>query len=238
MSFAAIFFSVALALQPQAEPSSALSAAHRAEQAQNFAEAEAIYVRLLADHHDAALYQRLGLVRHMQNKFALATQAFKEAVRLDPSLWSSRLFWGIDSYRLNQFAEADKQLAMADRLHPNEPEITFWLGATKLARHDFLTGFELLESLLERDPSNAEVLRMLAESYAAFGTSLLNEVGEKYPDSPAGLIVQGRAFEFEGSYDAALEAYRSARVMSPGRPGLQESIARVEALRSASNSHH
>ncbi|MGI9070422.1 MAG: tetratricopeptide repeat protein [Bryobacteraceae bacterium] len=207
-----------------------LSAARKAEQARDFATAEAIYVQLVSVHADAALYQRLGLVRHMQNKFSSAAEAFEQAVKLDASLWSSHLFLGIDLYRMNRFDAADAHLATANRLHPGEPEIMFWSGATKLARHDFMAGFETLETLLERDPSNAEVLRMLAESYANFGTALLNDVGEKYPNSPAGLTVQGKAFEFEGAYGRALDSYRAALALAPGRPGLHESIERVEAL--------
>lgn len=165
----------------------------------------------------------------MQNKFGSAADAFEQAVKLDASLWSSHLFLGIDLYRMNQFDAADAHLAIANRLHPGEPEIMFWSGATKLARHDFIAGFQTLEAVLERDSSNSEVLRLLAESYASFGTSVLNEVGEKYPNSPAGLIVQGKAFEFEGAYGPALDSYRAALTMAPGRPGLRESIDRVEA---------
>ena len=227
-TLAKLFFSAALLGQQGLSVD--LSAAHKAEQAGDFKSAETIYVQLLAQHRDASLYQRLGLVRHMQNKFTSAAEAFQEAIRLDGSLWSSHLFLGIDLYRMDRFADADSQLAIANRLHPNEPEILFWSGATKLARHDFLPGFELLESVLERDPSNAEVLRMLAESYATFGTFLLNEVGEKYPNSPTGLIVQAQAFEFEGSYQAALESYRAAQALDPHRPGLRESVDRIEAL--------
>ncbi len=224
------YLAIAALLLRQAGYSVDLSAAQRAEQAGDFKSAEAVYVRLLSGHPEPSLYQRLGLVRHMQNNFSSAAQAFKEAIRLDPSLWSSHLFLGIDLYRMNRFAEADMQLATANRLHPNESEILFWSGTTKLALHDFFPGFEMLEAVLERDPKNAEVLRILAESYATYGTSLLNEVGERYPNSAAGLVAQGRAFEFEGSYGSALELYRSALGLSPDRPGLQESIARVEAL--------
>jgi tetratricopeptide (TPR) repeat protein len=227
--FAKLLFSFVLAGQ-QTSSAPDLSAAHRAEQAGDFAAAEAIYVQLVSHRPDAQLYQRLGLVRHMQNKFNSAAEAFEQAVKLDASLWSSHLFLGIDLYRMNQFDAADTHLAIANRLHPGEPEIMFWSGATKLARHDFMAGFETLESILERNPSNSEVLRMLAESYASFGTSLLNEVGEKYANSPAGLIVQGKAFEFEGAYGPALDSYRAALTLAPGRPGLRESINRIEAL--------
>jgi tetratricopeptide (TPR) repeat protein len=207
-----------------------LAAGRKAELAGDFSTAESIYDQLAAAHPDAALYQRLGLVRHLQNKFSTAAEAFHKALKLDPNLWTSHLFLGIDLYRMNRFDAADDHLTTADRVRPNEPEILFWLGATKLARHDFMPGFETLESLLKRDPSNADVLRLLAESYATYGTSLLNEVGERYPNTASGLIVQGKAFEFAGDYGPALDAYRAALAIAPDRPGLRDSMTRVEAL--------
>ncbi len=225
-----LLLAIAALLTRAAAPPPDVSEAHRAEQAGDFAAAEAIYAQLAPERHDAALYQRLGLVRHMQNKFSSAAQAFEAAIKIDPALWSAELFLGIDLYRMNQFEAADAHLSAAGRLHPNEPEVMFWAGATKLARRDFIAGFEILETLLKRDPSNAEVLRLLAESYANFGTGLLNEVGEKYPNSAAGLTVQGKAFEFEGAYGPALDAYRAALALAPDHAELREDITRVETL--------
>lgn len=204
-----------------------LDAAHRAELSGDLSRAESIYQKLLTTHPDAEIYQRLGLVRHLQNKFTEASRAFEEAIRLDPQLWSSHLFLGIDYYRINRFADALKQLETTDRLHPQQGETRFWLGATQLALHHYIAGFEALEDVLQKDSANTEVLRLLAESYADYGTQLLNGVGEKYPDTAAGLEVQGRAFEFEGSYEAALAAYRKAAAKDPERPGIREAIARI-----------
>ncbi len=224
-----ILFLSAFLLGQQPVTDSNLAAARRAEHAGHFAEAEHIYQDLASHQPDAEIYQRLGLVRHMQNKFSPAAEAFRQALKLSPDLWGSHLFLGIDLYRMNQFGEADTELTAANRLRPKEPEILFWSGATKLAQHDYMAGFEMLEKVLERDPSNAEVLRMLAESYATFGTSLLNDVGNKFPNSAPGLVVQGKAFEFEGAYGPAKDAYQAALALSPARAGLPEAIARVDA---------
>lgn len=207
-----------------------VAAARKAEQAGDFAGAEAIYAQLAAAQQTAELYQRLGLVRHMQNKFDAAAQAFEQAVKLDPKLWPSHLFLGIDRYRTNKFDLAYRQFVTADRLHPGERETQFWLGAAQLARHDYIAGFNTLEAVLRSEPANTEVLRLLAESYGDYGTALLSQVAEQNPDSPAGLVVQGKALEFEGSYAAALASYRAAFAVEPNRAGLRESIDRVELL--------
>jgi tetratricopeptide (TPR) repeat protein len=204
--------------------------ARAAELSGNFAKAESLYSAALNAHPDADLYQRLGLVRHLQNKFRPAAAAFEQALRLDPNLWSSHLFLGIDDYRLSRFQEALPHLKQADKLNPNVNEIRFWLGATQLALHQYWDGLSALESVLGNDPKNVDVLRLLAESYGDFGTHVLSQIAEKYPESAAGLEVEGKAFEFEGSNKAALDAYLKAAAKNPNLPGIRESIERMQSI--------
>ena len=208
-------------------PREYLEAAQKAEQSGDLPQAEAIYEKLLADASSAEIYQRLGLVDHLQNKFSEAGKAFEKALQLNPKLWTSQLFLGIDNYRMNRFREALSHLTSAERLHPGEVETSFWLGATNLALHEYWNGFEYLETVLKKDPNNQDALQLLAESYASRGTQILNQVAEKYPDSAAGLQVQARAFEFEGSDEAALRCYREAAAKDPKRSDIQAAIARL-----------
>jgi predicted Zn-dependent protease len=212
------------------ELSAEIARARQAEAARDFKTAEGIYSRIVAAHPNAQICERLGLVRHMQNEFQTAAQAFECALKLDNSLWTSHLFLGIDRYRLNQFAPAEDALSTASRLHPGEPEVMFWLGATQIAAKKYMDGFATLEALLERQPQHAEALRLLAESYASYGTALLERVAEQHPESAAGLTVRAQAREFDGDYVGALRDYRSALALAPGQAGLTHAIRRMEEL--------
>lgn len=139
----------------------------------------------------------------------------------------------MDLYRTNQFAGALTELKQADRLKPGDFEIRFWLGVTHLALKRYFPGLEILETLSREQPKNLEVLRILAENYAAFGAALVNEVAEKYPDTPPGMLVHGQALEFEGANEAALENYRAIDAKWPNRPGVREAIARLKARSSS-----
>jgi tetratricopeptide (TPR) repeat protein len=216
---------------PQTTLDQELAAAHNAEASADFARAESIYVNILKANPEPDLFQRLGLVRHLQNKFQEASVAFQNALRLNPKLWTSHLFLGIDYYRLNRFEDALVHLKEADRLNSNVQETQFWLGTTELVLRRYWEGFQTLEGLLEKDPGNTEVLRLLAEGYAEFGTKMLNDVAEKYPDSAPGLEIAGKAFEFEGSDEAALDAYLKAAAKDPELPGIQQAITRVQSRR-------
>lgn len=210
-----------------------LAAASKAERSGNLTSAELEYEKALALRPDAATYERLGLVRHLQNKFTEAIPAFTQSLKLQPDRWASRLFLGIDLYRTNQFEQALPELKRADKLKPNEFETRFWVGATELALKNYFPGFEILETLLQEQPKNLEVLRLLAENYAALGTKLLNNVAEKYPNSPAGMQVHAQALEFQGANEAALQVYRELRNIDPKRPGVNEAIERLKAISSA-----
>lgn len=204
-----------------------VAAAKRAESSGDFAAAEREYEQAIASRPDAEILQRLGLVRHLQSKYSEAIPAFEKAVRLSPGLWGASLFLGMDYYRTNQFEKALASLKSAERLKPEEPEIQFWLGATHLALKQFLAGAETLERFLQKQPSNAEALRLLAQHYSSYGTALLNEVAEQFPETAAGYQVHGQALEAEGGYAAAIEAWRIALANEPRRRGLHESIGRA-----------
>ncbi len=210
-----------------------MAAARKAEASGDFAAAQREYEKSVAVHPDADVYQRLGLVLHLQNRFAQAIPAFRSSLKLQPNQWAARLFLGMDLYRTNQFASALTELKYADRLRPGDFEIRFWLGVTRLALKQYFPGLETLETLSREQPANLEVLRILAENYAAFGAALLNEVAEKYPDTAAGMLVHGQALEFEGADGAALEIYRAINAKWPNRSGVREAIERLQARSSS-----
>lgn len=227
---AVLVFAASLAGQ---QPDAHLAAARQAEASGDFASAETEYEKSLAVHTDANTYQRLGLVRHLQNRYAEAIPAFRYSLKLQPNQWAARLFLGMDLYRTNQFSSALTELNHADKLKPGDSEIRFWLGATHLALKQYFPGLEILEALSREQPKNIEILRILAENYAAFSATLLNGVAEKYPDTPPGMMVHGQALEFEGADGAALEVYRAINTKWPNRPGVQEAMERLKAKSSS-----
>jgi len=203
-----------------------VAAAKKAESTGDFHTSEKEYEKALAIRPDAELFQRLGLVRHLQNKFSLAIPAFEKAVRLKPDLWGAYLFLGIDYYRTNQFPQALTALAKAGKLQPDQPEVRFWLGATHIALKNYLKGQQILEELSRRQPENLEVLRILAQSYSDYAVALHNKLAAEHPDSAWAFLVHGQALEGEGFCDAALVEYRKAQRLQPDMRGIQEAITR------------
>ncbi len=179
----------------------------------------------------ADLWQRLGLTRHLQNRFETAIPAFREAIRLNPNLWTSHLFLGIGLYRTNQFPLALESLNRADRLapgsHAGRDDLDYWLGATRIALKQPMAGLRSLEVLLARNPKHPDALELATQTYADLGTSLWNQVAEKHFDTAPGREVHGYALEDEGNRVAAIAAYRESKAMNEKRAGPRLELARL-----------
>jgi tetratricopeptide (TPR) repeat protein len=210
-----------------------LGAARQAELKNDLSAAERAYERALGIRPDAETYQRLGLVRHMQNKFAEAIPAFEQAVQRNPNLWGAQLFLGIDRYRTNQFPKALDALLNAYKLQPRQADVHFWLGATRIALKQYLEGLPILEELSREQPRNLELLRLLAQSYSDYSAALHNRLVAEHPDSAWAFRVHGQALANEGYFEAALEEYQKARRLLPEMDGLEEAIAQTRRAAAA-----
>jgi tetratricopeptide (TPR) repeat protein len=208
-----------------------ISAARQAELAGDLPAAERAYEAEVKVRPSAEMWQRLGLVRHLQNKFEAAVPAFREAVRLDSTLWTSHLFLGICLYRTNQFAPALAAVEEADRLAPkNQPgrdEVDYWLGATLIAMERQVAGLQSLERLLGRNPKHVEALELATRTYAYLGSEVWNGVAERSFETAPGYEVHGHALESEGNVKDAIEAFRTAKGLGPERAGPGLAIGRL-----------
>jgi tetratricopeptide (TPR) repeat protein len=183
----------------------------------------------------AANWEKLGLVRHLQNRFQDAIPAFREALRVDSSRWASHLFLGICLYRTNQFAEALTSLERANKLAgiasgAGRDDLDYWLAATNLALKRPIPAFRLIERLLARNPAHREGLELATRSYAELSTAIWNEVADKSFDTAAGYEVHGHAVESEGNRNGALGAFRRSQALSPRRAGPGLAIGRLLLL--------
>lgn len=182
-------------------------------------------------HPTADSWNKLGLTRHLQNKYDAAIPAFREAIQLQPGLWTAHLFLGIDLYRTNQFQPALLSLQQADRMAPTNgqgrDEVDYWLGATLIALKQPLAGLRSLEQLLKRNPEHPAALELTAQTYSDQSSALWNDVAERSFETAPGYEIHGHALEAEGNTTGAMEAYRQAQAMAPQRPGPGREIGRL-----------
>jgi tetratricopeptide (TPR) repeat protein len=200
----------------------------------DLASAEDSLAQLVKTQPSAQNWERLGLVRHLQNKYDSAIPALREAVRLDPKRWTSHLFLGICLYRTNQFPAALTSLQQAERFAPAEgagrDDLDFWFGATQIALKKNLEGLARLERLLQRSPRHADSLELVVRTAADASTAAWNHVAETAFETAAGYEVHGHALESEGNRAGALEAFRRSSEIAPARAGPGLALGRLLLL--------
>jgi tetratricopeptide (TPR) repeat protein len=205
----------------------------------DLAATEASLTRAVKTSPSAQNWERLGLVRHLQNKYESAIPAFREAIRLSGNLWTSHLFLGICLYRTNQFEEALSSLERASRTAPKEgrgrDDVEFWLAASQVATGKRLEGLATVEHLLQRNRTHAEGLELSVRTAAELGTAEWNQVAESAFDTAPGYEVHGHALESEGNRASALEAFRRSKELAPERAGPGLAIGRLLLLDGKAN---
>jgi tetratricopeptide (TPR) repeat protein len=196
--------------------------------------AENSLAQLVKTAPSAQNWERLGLIRHLQNKYDSAIPAFREAVRLDVRRWTAHLFLGLCLYRTNQFEAALASLKTADTIAPTEgagrDDLDFWLGAAQIALRNPLDGLVRLERVLQRNPRHADALELSVRTAADASTSAWNRVAESAFETAAGYEVHGHALESEGNRSGAIEAFRRSKELDPLRAGPGLAIGRLLLL--------
>jgi tetratricopeptide (TPR) repeat protein len=209
----------------------AVSIAAWAQTPAQLAAAESQYEAQIKQKPTAGNWQRLGLARYMQSKYREAIAPLREAVRLDPKLWTADLFLGISLYRTNQFGPALTALERAAHIAPmngqGRDDVDYWMGATKIALRQPLAGLGALERLLARNPNHLEALELAAQTYADLSSQFWNDVAERHFETPAGYEIHGHALEAEGNLPDAINAYRQSKMLDPKRAGPGAAIGRL-----------
>ena len=218
----------ALPLQNDVAPTDLLAQAKAAELAHNFSLAAECYATYLKDHSDRAeIWQRLGLVYYLDNRYDQAAPALERAVELDSSLWGADLFLGISEYRMGQFDRSQKSLEAALRLKPELPDGHYWLGSTFMA----LGHHEAATVELEKVPASSSVGMgaeyLLTREYRQVAEDYYQRIQQSGADSFRAHQLAAESFAWTGKYQNAILEYRKALQLNPGLEGAHRGIAEM-----------
>lgn len=150
---------------------------------------------------------------------------------------------GVALYNEGRYLEAVDAFVEAYDLRPNDATIRRNLGnAYQAAAHevakrggirDFITAAEMLESAIGLDPGNPLPLVQLGSYYLRLDYNedamfRLEEAVELAPDNLDGRELLGNAYYKRNQLAQALEQWYFVRDHQPGRPGIDEKIAKAE----------
>lgn len=142
----------------------------------------------------------LGSALARQHQYEEAIHLYRQALERKPLYWSANCNMGYSYYALGRYAEAEPYLLRAIEIYPRNARQYFCLGLTEMR------------------------LGRLANAAAMIGHAI--EMQPQEPDYHYGL---GLTLRKQGNLDAALEALRAELIIRPDQPGVQETIAEIEA---------
>lgn len=109
-------------------------------------------------HSSPEAYLALGDSFLKGEKYAAATEAYKQAVRLDPEEWEAHSGMGMALYRMGRSSEATESFKLAVRLEPDAPGPHYGLGLCAVALGNRGMALQEYKVLKELDPALAEDL--------------------------------------------------------------------------------
>jgi tetratricopeptide (TPR) repeat protein len=170
-------------------------------------------------------------VYHLQSLYPQAIAEFQRALTVDPTLWGSYLFLGMDYYKINQFALSIAPLKKSIALNAKmaEPEARFWLGVTYSALEEPQKAVEQLRRALELRPGDVDVLYRLTLAYDQAATFTFQSLGKIDPGAAVVSILQAERFLTENRNDLARLEYHNAVRLRPDLAGWIPAFANEQA---------
>ncbi len=164
----------------------------------------------------------LGVISFMQGQFADAADNFRQVVKLDPALWKVQALLGMCEKRLGHLTSARSWLEKSFP-HLQEPKLKTQVGL-ELAELDYQVGeigksAEVINTLLQLDPKNLDVLYSAYRTYSDLADSALNAIALLDPDSARMHLIIAEHLINEGDRDGAIEQYKKVLQLDPQLPG-------------------
>jgi tetratricopeptide (TPR) repeat protein len=187
-----------------------LAEARSAQARSDFRGAAASYRQAAAIRPDIAeLWSNLGLMQHQSGEYSPALEAFRTALRLNPSLFVPNLFLGLDLLQLNRPREAAPYLLAAEKLKPDDPQPALALGRTFHALWEPGKSARWYRRALVLAPRNGEAWYGLGLAHFGLAEAAGAKLTSSFRESVYVAELTAGARAEEGSLTEAIHAYRA-----------------------------
>jgi tetratricopeptide (TPR) repeat protein len=181
--------------------------------------AENIFTQALHQGVNSPLvYHNLGVIAQERGQHPQAVARFRETLRLQPEFGPTHLLLGVSLLALDKNGEAARELKIAEKLIPAEPQVHLQLARAYDALGDHFASIDQYRQLTRLAPQDPEYVYLLARSWADLSQSSLKEIAKL--DSNSVRLHQALSIELwnQGKYDQALSSFQKAADVDPKLP--------------------
>lgn len=190
---------------------SILAAANEAQAKGNFVVAADDYRQAIKiSPNTAELWANLGLMEDLAGNSSEAIVSFREATRLNGSMYVPQLFLGIENLKLNRAEAAIPFLQRAEQINPKDPQAPLALGRAFALSGKGDRSSDAYWRVIGLVPDNANAWLGLGEAELQQSSADDRTMTETYKDSVYTKLRAGETFAEHGKLIQASNAYKSA----------------------------
>ena len=177
---------------------------------------------LALDPKNAEAYANLGVVAFFRRDYLNASQYLHKAVVIDPSLVKSQALLGICERRLGDPSARALLEKSFSKLKDKSLRLQVGLELASLYDQQGETGAlaSIMQSLVDLDPDNVDVLFMAQRVYSELADDTLNKLAIVAPGSARMQQVIAEHLVNEGDLPRAIEHYKKALQIDPRLTGV------------------
>ncbi len=177
---------------------------------------------LSVDPNNVEARANLGVIAFAQGDFAKADENFRQAVKLQPSLWKAQALLGMCEKRLGKIGSAQTLLEKSFP-HLQDPKLRTQAGMD-LVELDYQNGdtaraVEVLHALEQRNPADVEVLYVAYRIFSGLAAHAQDDIALINPDSARMHQIMAQHLVNEGDLQGAIAQYRKALALDPSLSG-------------------
>jgi tetratricopeptide (TPR) repeat protein len=182
---------------------------------------------LALDPRNAEAYANLGVIAFFRRNYQEASRNFRKALAIDPSLVKTRALLGISQNRLGD----PSARALLEKSFPKlkdkplQLQVGLELAALYDQQGDSGAMASVMQSLVDLDPDNVDVLFMAQRVYSELADDTLNKLAVLAPGSARMQQVIAQHLVNEADLKGAIEHYRKALEIDPRIPGVHYELA-------------
>jgi tetratricopeptide (TPR) repeat protein len=177
---------------------------------------------LALDPKNAEAYANLGVIAFFQRDYQKASQYFRKALAIDPSLAKPQALLGISQNRLGDPSAPALLEKSFQKLKDKQLRLQVGMELAALYDQQGDPGATacVMRSLVDLDPDDVDVLFMAQRVYSELADDTLNKLAVLAPGSARMQQVIAERLVNGGDLQGAIEHYRKALQIDPRLPGV------------------